>query len=104
MNSQIVFLFRTLPLPLVGKRVAAQGCTPLLCAPQVGLWGIFLCDDPERYSRHIVVGFNLCGDFNHTGIREAEAINLLRRFYVHENPNAPAPRLKEGRKLRVEVV
>ena len=31
------------------------------------------------------------------GVREEEAILLLRRFYTQENPNAPVPRRKEQR-------
>ena len=34
-------------------------------------------------------------------MRKEHAINLLRRFYVQDNPNAPDTRRKTGRELRL---
>ena len=35
------------------------------------------------------------------GLRREHAVNLLRRFYVQDNPHAPDPRRKTGRELRL---
>lgn len=35
----------------------------------------------------------------HVGVRKAQAINLLRRFYGQANPNAPQPQCKIGRRV-----
>jgi len=37
------------------------------------------------------------------GLRREEAIMLLRRFYITENVNAPAPRSKANRILKTEI-
>jgi len=37
------------------------------------------------------------------GYRREEAIMLLRRFYVTENTNAPKPRQKHGRVLKMDI-
>jgi hypothetical protein len=35
------------------------------------------------------------------GVRAAAAVNLLRRFYVQENPSAPTARSKQRRQLKL---
>ena len=37
------------------------------------------------------------------GFRREEAILMLRRFYVTENSNAPKPRQKHGRVLKLDI-
>ena len=35
------------------------------------------------------------------GVCKEAAVNLLRRFYVQVNPEAPAPRQKKARELKL---
>ena len=45
---------------------------------------------------------NQGGDINYIkGICEEDAINLLKSFYLSENPFAPEPKVKDNRKLNV---
>ncbi|PLW30745.1 hypothetical protein PCANC_27798 [Puccinia coronata f. sp. avenae] len=37
------------------------------------------------------------------GYRRQEAIILLRKFYITENTNAPVPKKKTGRMLKLEI-
>ncbi|KAI4816158.1 cytidine deaminase-like protein [Aureobasidium sp. EXF-8845] len=53
-----------------------------------------ICDDPNIEPPYKIFG----------GIYRAEAIMLLRRFYVQENEKAPEPKQKKNRELKTDIM
>ncbi|CAD0021311.1 unnamed protein product [Aureobasidium pullulans] len=53
-----------------------------------------ICDDPGVEPAYKIFG----------GIYRAEAIMLLRRFYVQENEKAPEPKQKKNRELKTDIM